>query len=200
MSSESSEMNDPSTPIIAVMDETAPEDPHGIYYVVTAAILLEVDAARQALAGVIAPGRQRPFHWASEGTHAREPMMELLIDQGVVAHAVVHYPTGRRRQEDARRSAIAELMPLVVADGASELIIESRSTREDQRDRASVIEALHGIDEIPYRWEAKAEPLLWVADAVCGVVKEYLLDENRTGMDRLQAASVIDALLYRRPP
>jgi len=137
--------------------------------VVAAALLLEPNRARAAVVDVIASDRIRPFHWAHEGTQARERMLGVLKDGAIVAHVVVHYPTGRRRQEEARRSAMSELVPLVISDGAKELIIESRSAREDQRDRQSVIEAIHRAGRaIPYRWETKTEPLLWVADASVG--------------------------------
>ncbi len=184
--------------IVAVIDETAPADRRGIYYVVTAGLLFDVDRIRAGLDSVIPGGRKRPFHWATEGSRSRERMLELIIDTGVVAHVVVHYPTGRRRQEEARRAAIGELLPLVVAEGADELIIESRSNREDQRDRESVIEALHRTDPgILYRWENKTEPLLWVADALCGMVKEYVLGEDTATFERLQATNVVDQLRYR---
>lgn len=192
-------MTEPN-PIIAVIDETAPEDKRGIYYVVTAALLLDSELVRAALTNVLPTDRKRPFHWANEGPQARDRMMTVLTDTGVIAHVCVHHPTGRRRQEEARRSAIGELLPLIVADGAEELIIESRSAREDQRDRQSVIEALRGVESaISYRWDRKSEPLLWVADAVCGVVKEYLLREDTSAFDQLQAASVLTEMMYRKP-
>lgn len=189
-----------AAPITAVVDEASPAGRHGIYYVVTAAMLLDPGQVTQALGEVIPPGRKRPFHWAVEGPHARGRMMQLIEDLGVVAHVCVHYPTGRRGQEAARRSALQELVPAVVAEGAEELIIESRSAREDLRDRQSMIEALHGsTSALRYRWATKEEPLLWIADAVCGVVKEYLLAENQVPFERLRAAKVFDELRYRRP-
>ncbi len=197
----SDDQADREAPIVAVIDETAPADRGGIYYVVTAAIMLDPDVVRHGLAEVVPSDRIRPFHWASEGPRARTRMIDLLIDAGVVAHVVVHYPTGRRRQEEARREAMVELVPLVVADGAEHLIIESRSAREDLRDRQSVIEAMHLASKpIDYRWEPKSEGLLWVADAVCGAVKEYLLRENSAWLERLTAATVVDELRYRTLP
>ncbi|KAA0233129.1 MAG: hypothetical protein EDR02_14460 [Actinobacteria bacterium] len=189
---------DEEPPIIAVLDEAAPADRRGIYYVVTAAIMLDVDAVRRGLAEVVPADRTRPFHWSAEGPRARTRMVELLIETGVVAHVVVHYPTGRRRQEEARRNAMVELVPLVVADGAAELIIESRSEREDQRDRQSVIEAMRLAEHtIRYRWEPKSESLLWVADAVCGAVKEYVLHEDGSWLGRLELGAVLSELRYR---
>jgi uncharacterized membrane protein len=187
--------------VIAVIDETAPADRGGIYYVVSAAILLDADATRLGLRSVLREGRKRPFHWADEGPAARARMLDLLMTHGLVGHVVVHYPTGRRRQEQARRLALEELVPLAIADGAQELIIESRATREDDRDRGALIEIVRQSGAaLSYRWEDKREPLLWLADAVCGVVKEYLLDEDTTAFDRLRSAHVLGDLRYRRPP
>ena len=96
---------------------------------------------------------------------------------------------------------MAELLPLIVADGADGLIIESRSDCEDQRDRQWVIEALRTTEGlVRYWWDAKSEPLLWIADAVCGVAKEYVLGEKASSMKRLQAAKVVDEPCYRKLP
>jgi hypothetical protein len=187
--------------VIAVMDETTPADRSGLYYVVSVAVVLDEVAAKDALAGVLPKGRVRPFHWISEGVMARGRMLDLIEACGVVSHVVVHYPTGRRRQEEARRDAIRELIPLAVGDGARELIIESRDSRDDARDRGTVIEVVRGLSApLSYRWEPKAEPLLWIADAVCGAVKEHLLAEDRRSFARLSESKAIGPLLYRATP
>lgn len=187
--------------MIAVVDEAAPADRGGIYYVVSAAVLLDASATRLGLRSVLPEGRKRPFHWVDEGPAARTRMLDLLESHGLVAHVVVHYPTGRRRQEQARQSALEELVPLVIADGAKELIIESRATHEDTRDRGVLVEIVRQSGApLSYRWEDKREPLLWLADAVCGVVKEYLLSEDTTAFDRLRSSQVLGDLRYRRPP
>lgn len=53
---------------------------------------------------------------------------------------------------------------------------------------------------LAYRWEDEREPLLWLADAPCGVIKDYLLGEDTAAFDRLRAAQVLGDLRYRRPP
>ncbi len=187
--------------MIAVVDEAAPADGAGIYYVVTAAIVLDERATRGALAGVLPKGRARPFHWAQEGPAARSRMLDLVEAQGLVAHVVVHHPTGRRRQEHARRAALGELVPLAIGEGADELIIESRTSREDARDRRALIDIVRDAGaSLAYRWEDKREPLLWIADAICGAVKEYLLGEDVTSFERLRSAHVLGDLRYRRLP
>ena len=120
-------------------------------------------------------------------------MLDLLVGHGMVGHVVVHYPTGRRRQEQARRSALEELVPRAIADGAEGLIIESRATHEDDRDRGALIEIVrHSGAALTYRWEDKREPLLWLGDALCGVVKEYLLGEDSAAFDWLRCEQVLE--------
>lgn len=187
--------------MIAVMDETTPADRSGLYYVVSVAVLLDEGATKDALADVLPKGRVRPFHWISEGVAARGRMLDLIEACGVVSHVLVHYPTGRRRQEEARRAAIRELVPLAVNEGARELVIESRATTADARDRQTMIEVVRALPaSLSYRWEPKAEPLLWIADAVCGVVKEYLLAEDPHSFERLSESKAIGPLLYRAAP
>lgn len=185
--------------MIAVMDESCPADPRGIYYIVTAAIILDYEQVTCQLAAVLPSRRRRPFHWVNEGPQARGRMMDLLVGSGLVAHVVVHYPTGRRSQERARNAAITELVPVIIAEGAEELVIESRAAREDGRDRQAVIEALHQAGaKLRYRWDDKTTPVLWIADAICGVVKEYLLGEDTEPFKQLRAGGVLDELRYRR--
>lgn len=187
--------------MIALMDETSPTGPRGIYYVVSVAVLLDVDDVTDKLAGVLPNQRKRPFHWVNEGPHARDAMLELLCTSGVAGHVVVHHPTGRRRQEEARGLAVRELVPLAVLDGATELIIESRSAREDTRDRRNMIEIVRGLTTpLSYRWEPKAERLLWIADAICGVMKEYLLGEDTAPYERLRNGGVLGDPRYRHLP
>lgn len=62
-------------------------------------------------------------------------------------------------------------------EGCTELVIESRSTEGDVRDRAVILDALRDSGrsgDLVYSWRTKDEPLLWVADAVAGAASEHL--------------------------
>lgn len=62
--------------MIALIDETTPQDSKGVFYVVTAAICIEQeDIAREAVASVTGQ-RTKPFHWATEGPVARRAMAD----------------------------------------------------------------------------------------------------------------------------
>lgn len=161
-----------SPKVIASCDETTPEGPKGVFYVVVAAVVLVDEAeAGAALERLLPEGRRRPFHWNREGPTARSAMLQTIGEIGVVSHVCVHYPTGRRRQEGARARCLDHLTQALVDDGIHELRIESRSRRQDARDQATILDVFRTIGRpgaFSYGWWPKEEPLLWIADAICG--------------------------------
>lgn len=186
--------------MIAACDETTPEGPDGIFCVVTAAVILADEAAtKAALEGVLPKGRNRPFHWHREGPAARTAMLQAIEELGVVSHVHVHYPTGRRRQEEARMRCLGGLTVALVEDGVDELRIETRSDRQDARDQATILDTLRTLrrpGSISYGWWPKSEPVLWVADAVCGAIKEHLMLEGDDALNRLRASGSVGNLTY----
>ena len=190
--------------MLAVMDETSPSDSGGIYYVVAATIILHEDSsqAREILRAVVSePGRKRPFHWHIEGSDIRGRMIECLGELGAVAHICVHYPTGRKRQELARAEGIKTLLPLLLEEGVDELLIESRGEAlVDNRDKRVIIGTLQrlGNPTLSYDWRDKSDELLWLADAVCGSVREYLLGENNSYFEQLRELGVVTDPIYIR--
>lgn len=189
--------------MIALVDETAPEGPGGIFYVVTAAIVLaEPYIARTALQAVLPPGRKRPFHWRQEGPVARDAMLACIEELAVVSHVCVHYPTGRHRQETARAAGLERLVRMLVIDGVDELVIESRTANDDRRDQTIILDTLHELDQpaLRYEWRAKEERLLWIADGICGAVGQHLLAEDDPPLIRLQAGGNVGELIYLSEP
>lgn len=66
------------------------------------------------------------------------------------------------------------LVDRVANDGIDHLIIESRGTKGDDRDRAVVLDRLRGLAScgFSYQWSPKKEPLLWYADALAGASRD----------------------------
>jgi hypothetical protein len=190
--------------MLAVMDETAPSDSGGIYYVVAATIILHDDSAqiRERLRGIISqPGRKRPFHWSVEGSEIRARMIACLGEIGAVAHVCVHYPTGRKRQELARAHGIKTLLPLLLNEGVDELLIESRGEAlVDNRDKRVIVGTLQSLGNptLSYAWRDKSEELLWLADAVCGSIRDYLMGENSSSFEQLRELGVVTEPIYIR--
>lgn len=188
--------------MFAALDESTPELPNGIAYVMTGVVLLADEAAaRSAAQAVVSTGRVRPFHWHQEGPVARNAMMRCLVETGAIARVYVHTPTGRRKQEAARAKALGLLVPELVAEGAEHLCIESRGSDADLRDRVVLLDSLNpegGSSAMTYDWRSKNEPLLWLADGVCGAVADVLLQNNGKlhYYEQLQACGAIGDLTY----
>ncbi|MDE0607431.1 MAG: hypothetical protein OXH78_09815 [Acidimicrobiaceae bacterium] len=81
-------------------------------------------------------------------------------------------------------------------DGVTHLIIEAGDAFSDQRDRETLLDTFADRGGVPYRydWRSKAEPFLWIADAICGVTARHLLNNNDTTFDRLAAAGIIEVV------
>lgn len=82
------------------------------------------------------------------------------------------FPIG---QENARSRCVRRLLADLAAWGVDELVIESRHGHGDRRDRITVMSALNSRTAPPnlaYSWaEPGAEPVLWMADAIAGMVR-----------------------------
>ena len=191
-------------PMRASLDETCPELPGGVAYVVAVTIVLADEAAADgALSHVlIEPGRKRPFHWHTEGPKAKERLVACLVALGAVAHVVVHYPTGRRKTEAARASTLREVVVQLVADGVDDLVIESQRSEWGPSGPGGHPRCPPGPGHARgyrvYTWRPKkADRLLWLADGVCGAVRGFLLDDgDRWYYEQLQAARVIGEPIY----
>lgn len=148
------------------------------------------------------PNRKRAFHWIDEGPEAHDRMVSCLIEVGGCAHVCVHYPTARAGQVATRSRALRRVVPLLLYDGVDDLIIESRSAREDDRDRAIILDVLKDVGlsgALKYGWSGKDEPTIGLADAVCGAVGAYLVGNNTRWFDALQEGGVIGELVYISP-
>ncbi|WP_420622413.1 hypothetical protein [Candidatus Poriferisodalis sp.] len=126
---------------------------------------------------VTAPGRSRPFHWKNEGSQNQAGARQLIRQHAVGTH-VLAQATSRSGMEHARAALMTELVARLVNDGIDDLIIESRGTKSDERDRAVILDRLRGLPscEFSYRWSSKREPLLWYADALAGASRDAVGD------------------------
>jgi hypothetical protein len=183
----------------ALLDESVPKLGFNYAYVVVGTILVDTNDARidHALEEVVG-GRAKPFHWHKEGVEARTRMIKCLTDLGACAHVAVHYPTGRRRQESARRLALERVLPLLLNDGAVDLLIESRGAPQDGLDRGTLLDGLAALDrkDVTYAWGNKTNSQLWLPDAVCGAVADYLTGQDRGWYESLCGSSVITEPIY----
>jgi hypothetical protein len=179
---------------VALIDESTPVAGAGVYYVMTTAVVMDVEAAREGLESLFVdtPGRKRPFHWHKEGPIVQERMMQLIIDLGVVTFCRWR-TVGRRGQTSARRELLVALANDVVAEGVTELIIEQGDHRTNRRDQMALLDHYRDRGGVPFKygWRGKDEPLLWLPDAIGGATSAYLLNQNPSWYERLREAGVV---------
>ncbi len=166
--------------LVAVIDESSPANTAGgITYVIAVAALFEPTRATAELSRLFTAERRRPFHWEREGAVARTRIIEIAAEVGVVASA--HYAhVGRRGQAHARGSMLARMAVDIAADGVDHLIIEASDAATIGRDRRVLLDSFREAGGVPfaYDWRSKAEPLLWIADAIAGAVGEYVVGKD----------------------
>lgn len=178
--------------IVAAIDESSPAAGAGIYYVIATAITLEPEHAADIARGVIGE-RPRPFHWRREGPKARNRMIEAVIDLEIMATANWR-SVGRKQQSAARAELLADLAQDAASSGTSHLIIESGDATTNQRDRSTLLDTFRSQGGVPfhYDWRSKSEPLLWIADAISGVVADHVTDTTNVHHRNLEAAGLLD--------
>ena len=178
--------------VVAVMDESIPQAGPGVYYVLTRVQIPEPAAVARELGRVIGK-RCRPFHFAEEGPEAIARMVDLIESAGLLATSLWS-SVGRRGQVEARKRLLHEHARRSADDRVDHLIIEGGDSATNQRDRSVLLDAFRNDGGVPFRydWRSKAEPLLWIADAVSGIVAAHLLDQRSNYYDRLSAGGLID--------
>lgn len=156
-------------PTAYVDESAAPEI--GCYLL--AAVIVDsahVDAARAVMRGLrIQPGK---LHWHTEGAARR---LKIAAEVAALGHvSVVIAGTGvSRRTERGRRKCLEVLLPELEVRGITRAVFETRAAYDRYdlahaaacRQKRLITDALQVEFGFP-----NDEPLLWLADAVCGAV------------------------------
>ena len=176
---------------VAVMDESAHRAGAGIYYNLTVVQVPDTAAVLRDL-GRVTGERRRPFHSSEEGPEAIQRMMDLVESAGL-AGTSLWTSVGRTGQVAARRRLLREHALRCAADGVDHLSIEGGGDASNQRDRSVILDAFQADGGVPFRydWRSKADPLLWIADAVAGFVTAHLRGESAEHCDRLSANGLL---------
>lgn len=178
--------------VLAVMDESTPEAGAGVYFVLTAVVIPE-PAVVAAIVRDVVGDRSRPFHFSKEGPAAIERMVDVLAQQELRA-ASLWSSVPRRGQVTARQRLLKEQVSRLADGGIDHVSIEAGDNTSNLRDRSAILDAFRDEGGVPFRydWRSKAEPLLWVADAVSGIVAAHLLGRSAEHFDRLSDSGLLE--------
>lgn len=150
-------------------------------YLVCAAILPEdaCDAARDCLRPLLLPG-QIKFHWTDESDVRKHEIVAQIVALGSMNVVVAHLDARLRKVERYRRKCLEVVYYELLAMGVFDVVLESRSPKQDKSDRAHIVGLQgQGLDKrirITHQ-RGGDEPLLWIADAVLGSINAAHLGE-----------------------
>lgn len=168
---------------IAYVDESIRSE-SGLLYVVGAVVVDPVEGAGLKEGLRVSIGSNRPpFHWRNESATVRQKAVGVLLEHGPDLIVVFHRGPPRANQERIRRKCVERLL-WEGRDLLAGLVIESRGSHGDARDRRTIRQAQDrrlvsralGYDFL----RAAVEPLLWAADAIAGAVGSALENQDQT--------------------
>lgn len=181
--------------MLGLLDESTPESARGVHYVIGAAVLMD-PAQRdevQARAVKLIGDRHRFFHWRDEGVSRRSAMIELLGELDIGVFAVIHHPVAAKRQAVAPRESLRTLVAMLCREGVNEVLIESRGL-QDTDDRQTLVDSVHAGDlpaGLTYAFARKDDALMWLPDAVAGLLSEAECRRTDRWIAELQREAMI---------
>lgn len=161
---------------IAYVDESQSDrsrDPDTYILAAAVADATSLDPARQAMLS-LRIGRGGKVHWRDEGPARRMSIVSTIGGLELEHLVVVRSGHAAERGERRRRLCLEYLCQELASLGVEKMVLESRGPRDDRRDlnalqafRAKkIVDSSLRMDHLP----GPAEPMLWIADAVCGAV------------------------------
>lgn len=132
----------------------------------------DLDDARERMRSLLLPG-QKKVHWHEENTKRRRVIARTVASISARHLIVVRHSSVSERPERQRRLCMEHMLVQLEAMHASTVTLESRLKRDDHRDHL-FIDALRVCGVITSRTRVQhrlgpSEPLLWMADALCGM-------------------------------
>jgi len=151
----------------------------GRSFILTATIWLcsDLEERRDALVAMRPRGLEK-LHWNQSVPKLQDRVIEHLAGLEVVHLAAIRRETSGERPERIRRIAIGRMVHELQTDyDVSRMVFESRGAADNKRDLA-LLGHLRAQRQVlrPLRFDhlpGPEEPLLWVADAIAGVVVDY---------------------------
>lgn len=164
----------------AFVDESEPRVPAGTYLLAAAMVDgADLENVRYAVSALRLRG-QRKLHWRNEGESRRKEITAALARLPMI-HLVVVKTDAAASSERRRRLALGRLLAELETAAVDDVCLESREHRQNQGDivianalrRQRVVSTSMRLTHLP----GPVEPLLWVPDAVAGVVGAALADD-----------------------
>ena len=122
-------------------------------------------------------GKAKRLHWRHESGPQQEKIAALVAELDAFSIVVVGVPMDSRRQERARRQCMERLLYELDQTGVTAVLLESRHSALNAKDK-TMAAALYSKGAISAALRVgfalpNQEPMLWLPDAVAGIVNAY---------------------------
>lgn len=162
-----------------------------------AATVAEVDLAsdiRHRLRGLLI-GKNQRLHWRDENLRRRRTIAATIAEYDIAHTVAIGTPLNEQKQERARRICMESMLMELDRCGVRQVWIESRKRSQDLKD-LKTLDAVRSKDllDADLRLDfarPKAEPMLWIPDAVAGALGAALKADDMIPRQML-AASVTE--------
>jgi hypothetical protein len=133
----------------------------------------DLDGLRERMTRMRRPSEKK-IHWRDDSRVRHDEVTREIAAAGVEAIVVVRVGSLDERPERRRRKCFERFAAEVERSGCGILTMESRGAGLDRKDRdmvdamraARTLDGTLRLEHAP----GPAEPMLWIADAVCGAV------------------------------
>ena len=142
----------------------------------------DLDFARRQAQKLKLPAETKA-HWYTSSDANRAKVTNLIASLPVHAIVVVRLALESERVERRRRKCLEFLLPTLTVEGCERLVLESRGKKDDQRDR-DLVDVLRAQRRLGTALKLEhtsgpREPMLWLADALCGATVAERLGDPR---------------------
>jgi hypothetical protein len=159
-------------------DESASAD---LYMLGAVVIRDDLVSEIRASAERLRPSKGVKAHWHGSSVRDRDKMIAVLASLPVASLVVVRLAQAPEHTERQRRKCMELLLPTLV--GVTDLTLELRGGKDDQRDREMLAglrrsKAIGGALRMHHS-NGPNDPLLWLADILCGAASTARRGEAR---------------------
>jgi len=143
-------------------------------YILGAALVNETDLniAREIAFTLRVPGKTKP-HWRDESIRRHDVVVDTIVKLPLRGLVVVRRGQAAERLERQRRKCFSVFVQELEARSCGVLTMESRGKSDDKRDeimlRSMRAQQISAQLRLEHEWGG-ANPMLWIADALCGAV------------------------------
>lgn len=157
----------------------------------------DVPALRGAMLELKRPSEKK-IHWRGDTGSRHDAVVGVMAELPIEGVIVVRRGPAGEKDERRRRKCFERFAPELQDMGCTSIVLESRGRKADDRDRA-MLDALRAQKRVAGSLRlahapGPAEPVLWIADAVCGAFVRHRLGEGRWWgvIERRMTVHVID--------